>query len=121
MDARERFKSRGRLSLIERKFIAQVLAEEGREIERLQTKAINRALVKRSGHLLEDRSFDVSDNELEIRFRHYLRFQDMRNKSYIYNRIMFARFNAIKLRLMYGFTDEIKKQLAAEYNIPIDG
>ena len=85
---------------------------------------------------------------LELSFVKYLRFHDMKPKNrfsssnkradgyysilgvekatrtrrrqyHLYNRIIFGRMSAIAARLNVGFTEEVKKQLAEDYEIPI--
>ena len=145
---RERFGMRGKLNFDQRKFIAHVLAIEGNIIYDEQTKAIDKYGLNRSGIMRKQRGYRIrgtasfTNPHLEVYFVKYLRFHDMRRDNmrggyhtifgeeatkkrrrqyHLYNRIVFGRMNAIANRLMYGFTEEVKRELAAEYNIPIDG
>ena len=134
-------------TIAERRFIAQVLATEGKNIHDEQTAAIEKHNLHREGLLRARRGYSVKgagsfySGHLEIHFVKYLRFHDMKQKNnpkaatsilgvekatrtrrqqyHLYNRIVFGRMNAIANKLMYGFTEEVKQQLSEEYQIPI--
>ena len=146
---RESFQQRGKLSLEEKKFVAWVLAKEAKNIEQEQTKAIDKYNLNRSGIMRNRRTYYIRgagswmSGFLEISIVKYLRFHDMRRDKmaggyytimgnqnekatrkrrrqyHLYNRIVFGRMNAIAARLNVGFTEEIKQQLAQEYEIPL--
>ncbi|AEV34145.1 hypothetical protein Oweho_3194 [Owenweeksia hongkongensis DSM 17368] len=137
MTARERFETRGDQSLLEKKYIAKVLSEEAEAIEEDQTRLIQRFYLIQSGDMETKRSHALSgqsDNysgQVALSFLRYLRFHDMkkpkttgsgrrRGKAYpIYNRIIFGHLNEISKKLSFGFTEEVRQQLAAELNIEI--
>ncbi len=149
MDTRQNFSGRGKLSFEEKKFVGQVLAIEGQIIYDEQTKAIQQGNLNRAGIMANHRGFSVkgagsfANGWLEIHFVKYLRFHDMtrdrlpgkttifsgkyeeratkgrRVQYHLYNRIVYGRMNAIANRLMYGFTEQVKQQLAEEYQIPV--
>lgn len=138
---RQRFSDRGNSSILEKKFIARVLEIEGRQIIDEQSKTIDKHGLIRDRLMRERRGFRVNEagsffaGNLEIYFVKYLRFHDMKRRilkhasdkrkstkrirSYkLYNPIVFGRLNAIASRLMFGFTEEVKNELAQEHNIP---
>jgi len=126
--------------------VARVLAIEGKEIWDEQTAAIDKHGLYRAGLMKEGRGFSVKgagsfyNGNLEVHFVKYLRFHDMRRRNnpkhadsilgveratrsrrrqyHLYNRIVFGRMNAISNRLMFGFTEKVKQELAQEYDIP---
>ncbi len=134
-------------TIAERRFIAQVLATEGEKINQEQSAAIEKHNLYREGLLKDRRGYSVKgtgsfySGHLEVHFVKYLRFHDMkrvnnpkaaasilgvekatrsrRQQYHLYNRIVFGRMNAIANKLMYGFTEEVKQQLAEEYQIPV--
>ena len=146
---KESFQQRGKLSWEEKKFVAWVLAKEAKVIEEEQTKAIDKYDLNRSGIMRNRRTYSVRgagswmSGALDISIVKYLRFHDMRKdhikggyytimgdhnekatkkrrrQYHLYNRIVFGRMNAIAARLNVGFTEQIKKQLAEEYKIPL--
>lgn len=147
MDARENFSERGKLSTIEKRFVAQVLSSEGNKIWDEQTRAIDKYGLYREGIMRNQRGYRLKgdssfyNGNLEVYFVKYLRFHDMRKDKmvkpavsilgvekatkerrrqyHLYNRIVFGRMNSISARLMWGLTEDVKQQLAQEYNIPI--
>jgi hypothetical protein len=134
-------------TIAERRFIAQVLATEGKEILEEQSAAIEKHNLYREGLLSDRRGYSVKgagsfySGHLEIHFVKYLRFHDMKRKNnpkaaatilgfekatrsrrhqyHLYNRIVFGHMNSITNQLMHGFTDEIKSKLSGEYQIPV--
>ncbi len=146
---RESFQQRGKLTLEEKKFVAWVLAKEAKNIEQEQTKAIDRYGLNRSGIMRNRRTYFIRgagswmSGALDISIVKYLRFHDMRRDNikggyytifgnheekatrkrrrqyHLYNKIVFGRMNAIAARLNVGFTEEVKNQLAQEYEIPL--
>lgn len=135
MTPRERFDKRGSGDdILERRFILQTLREQGREIHKDQTKVIEKHDLILSRDMLRDRTEEASQSgmsgELELRFRKYLRFHDMKKKKKpgqkrrgraypLYNKILFGRLAEIQKRLRFGFTEEVKKELSQEIEIPI--
>jgi len=59
---RQQFSERGKLSLEEKKFVARVLAIEGKEIWDEQTAAIDKHGLYRAGLMNESRGFSVKGN-----------------------------------------------------------
>jgi hypothetical protein len=131
MTNRDAFDARGTLKMLERKFIQEVLTEEGAAIEADQTRAIRSWNLIRTEVLLKQRHFRVDGarggDRLGIFFVPYLRFLDMKNprrknhpKGYeLYNRILFGHLRQIRRTLMYGFTSDVKTLLARKYQIEL--
>ncbi len=106
-------------TILERKFIRMKLQETANDIRDAQ----NKKMSSFSSAFWNDRSFSVSDNEMQYEHLKVHRFIDMRNrakkdgskspkKSYaIHNRIVMGQYSQLTKELAYGFTEEIKDQL----------
>ncbi len=149
-----KFQARGNLSFEEKKFVSWVLSKEANIIEQMQTDAINKYDLNRTGLMKNARTYRIKgaggymSGHLEISFVKYLRFHDMKPKErisssekrlggyysimgseratkklrrqyHLYNKIVWGRMNALTYQLNVGFTEQVKKQLAEEYQIPI--
>lgn len=115
------------------KFVQNVLQEEAAAIEQQQARVINRFGLKDSGNMLTDRTHSVKaeggSGSVELKFRIYLRFHDMKKKPGangkrakafpLYNKVLFGHLAEIQKRLQFGFTEKVKQQLAGELQIPI--
>lgn len=106
-------------TILERKFIRMKLQETANDIRTAQ----NKKMSSFSSSFWNDRSFSVSDNEMQYEHLKVHRFIDMRTrtkkdgskvkkKSYaIHNRIVMGQYSQLNKELAYGFTEEIKNQL----------
>jgi hypothetical protein len=106
-------------SILEARFIRQKLQETANDIDRAQRKA----MAGFGSSFWNQRTFNVTDNEMELSHLKVHRFVDMRNrtlkdgtkkpkKSYaIYNRIVMGNYSQLTKELAFGFTEEIKNQL----------
>lgn len=135
MNKREQFGNSASDRFIADRYIDSVLTEEGKIIFTMQGDAIERYGLVREGLMKKERGFKVTAQNLEMHVIKYLRFHDMKGKKqavifgekatrgrrqqyHLYNRIVFGRLNAISNKVMYGFTEAIRNQFKAEYNIP---
>ncbi len=114
---------------IKTQFVSSVLRETAEKIRQQQQKtAVDWGLFE-TGELYKMLvgHFSVGNIEgggkLDMHYLTYARFLDMKNPRrqvrkqgyHIYNRIVFGRlYNSALPRLKYGFTDDIKAQIAAE-------
>lgn len=140
----DRFEARGKESLLEKRYIAKVLAYEANEIWKEQGKAIDYYGLNKTGLMKHSRRWrlvgqgDFYNQHLEIYFVKYLRILDIdpkrrrevtilgerdskkrRRQYHIYNRIVFGHLNEITKRLAFGFTEEVRASIATELNIEI--
>jgi hypothetical protein len=108
--------------LLERRYIRQVLQEEGKNIRQEQTKRMSGAGF-RSSDLYAKRRINVSDNVLNYEHLAAHRFIDMKRrrtsegtikkKNYpIHNRVLWGHANNIVRRIAFGFTEDVKAQMA---------
>lgn len=115
--------------LLQQRFIARILQEEGQNISKAQVD-----IMSSSGFTNQDwfskRSFDVNNNVLRYEHLKKHRFVDMssrktRNgritkKSYpVHNRILFGHANNIVFRLSVEYTRRMKEMLALDYQIQL--
>ena len=126
-------------SNIKVEFVIQELEKIGVSINNDQTRSIKKYLHFRTGHLMNDRTFDVDkgrfmDGKLTITHPDYERFLDIKKrpkssqnvadwkkrtrgklKSYpIHNRIIMGNYNQLGYNLLYGLTDEVAKGIKNE-------
>jgi hypothetical protein len=106
-------------AILKGRFIKQKLNETAKAIEELQ----NKKMIGFNSSFWRDRSFAVTDNEMEFEHLKVHRFIDMRTrkqkdgsskkkKSYaIHNRIVMGQYSQLTKELAFGFTQEIKNQL----------
>lgn len=143
------FQQRGKLSLEEKKFVSLVLTKEAKNIKKQQDKVIAMHNLTLSGIMNNRRTYSIRgagsfmSGALDISVIKYLRFHDMRRDNikggyhtifgdhkekatkkrrrqyHLYNKIVFGRLNPIANQLMYGFTEQVKRELSENYNIPI--
>jgi len=108
--------------LLEKRYVRQVLQEEGQNIRQEQTKRMSGAGF-RSSDLYSKRRINVSDNVLNFEHLAKHRFIDMKRrrtsegivkkKNYpIHNRILWGHANNIVRRVAFGFTEDVKAQMA---------
>lgn len=115
--------------LLQQRFIARILKEEGQNIAQAQAE-----LMTSKGFTNPDwfskRSFDVSNTVLRYEHLKKHRYIDMRHretkngrivkKSYpIHNRILFGHANNIVFRLSVEYTQRMKQMLARDYEIAL--
>lgn len=114
------------MSIIRKKFVEQILKEEGRRFIRNQGREIRAKLNFHTHRLIQDRkeavqSPDAMDGQLTITIPDYTRLLDLRKntkgrtdkrkikKGYqIYNRFAFGHYYGIAFRLQHDFTDEVR-------------
>ena len=115
---------RNRKKIIEQKFIENVLKAEAKNIKEAQDMAFDKS--KTSNVIRGARVFSVSNNTLTHRHDIRQRFDDMKKVRFrkqkptkAHNKIIWGHFNRIIFKMAYGFTEEVKKQLAEQYNIEI--
>lgn len=108
--------------LLERRYIRQVLEDEGKDIKLDQSRQMSRAGF-RSSELFSKRRISVTDTVLGYQHLARHRFIDMkrrktvsgpvRKKNHpIHNRIFFGHANNIVRRISFGFTEEVKRQMS---------
>lgn len=114
-------------TILERRYIDQVLDEEGENIvseqNRLDKKYNFTTTVGRG------RSHRVNDGRLVLEHNIVQRFVDMRKikgvrkkrKTPIHNKVIFTHFNSILGKLRFGFTKALQEQLRGNYKIEING
>jgi len=123
-------------SSIKTEFVKIELEKIGVSINDDQTRSIRKYLNYRTGHLLNDRLFNVTrgsflDGELAITHPNYERFLDIKKrpkqsdnvtdwkkktrgklKSYpIHNRIIMGNYNQLAYNLLYGLTEEVASKI----------
>lgn len=126
---------------IKTEFVKIELEKIGVAINDDQTRSIRKYLNYRTGHLLNDRKFDVIkgnylDGELQITHPNYERFLDIKKrpkqsdnvtewkkrtrgklKSYpIHNKIIMGNYNQLAYNLLYGLTEEVAKDIKTQLN-----
>lgn len=105
--------------ILKGKFVRMQLQKTAQEIEQAQDKKMGGF----NSAFWRDRTFSVTDNEMNFEHLKVHRFVDMRTrtkkdgsktkkKSYaIHNRIVMGQYNNLVRELAFGFTDEIKAQM----------
>ncbi|MBR4299845.1 MAG: hypothetical protein IKT59_09055 [Bacteroidales bacterium] len=111
-------------------FVRRVLQEEGETMLERQERAISTRLHRRSGTLLRGRRLTVSggdglDGQLDFKHPVYERFLDMkrlgkngrkRKGKRIHNRFVFGAYSSIAKQLMYGFTEEVARDIREKWD-----
>lgn len=123
------------MSIIEKKFIQQVLEEEGARFLRNQGREIRKQLQFHTKRLINERSFKVIETpgggKLEITHPAYQRFLDIRRdtsrkrkgagrrksrKGYrIHNRYVMGHYYAIAFRVQNDFTEEVRAVIQRQW------
>jgi len=110
--------------ILEGKFIRMKLTETANEIRDASAKKMTGF----SSSLWKNRSFGVTDNEMQYEHLKVHRYIDMRTrtqkdgsktkkKSYpIHNRIVMGQYSQLTRELSFGFTEEIRRQLRSIEN-----
>jgi hypothetical protein len=105
--------------IIKGRFVRKKLAETANEIREGSNKRMNGF---RSG-FWNNRSFSVTDNELQYEHLKVHRFIDMRTRTLksgekrkkkfypIHNRVVMGQYSQLVRELSFGFTEEVKNQL----------
>ena len=107
--------------ILKGRFVRMKLQQTAQEIEQAQDKR----MAGFNSAFWRDRTFSVTDNEMNFEHLKVHRFIDMRTrtkkdgskvkkKSYaIHNRIVMGQYNQLTRELAYGFTEEVKNQIRA--------
>ncbi len=127
MSAIDTLKSRNNKRIIENHYISRVLKEEASNIAESQDRIISRfSVMDTIPEIKRSRSFVVVGNELQATHALQQRFIDMRRRGGlaqksvpIHNKIIYSHFNSLIRKLAYGFTQDIRTQIANEFNIPV--
>lgn len=117
-------------NLIRKRFVGQVLQEEGDRLLKNQSAILEKRLIFHTGRLAGRRRISVSGGEEmdgKLSFTHvsYERFLDMKRivnrkrttgtrtkRGYrIHNRFVYGTYYAIASRLMYDLTDDVRAKL----------
>lgn len=114
-------------TILERRYIDQVLEEEGKNILSEQSRLDRKYSF--SNRLSSRRNTRVSGGKLVIEHSIIQRFVDMnkingapkKRKTPIHNRVIFGHFNNILGKLRFGFTKAIQEQLSSQHKIEING
>jgi hypothetical protein len=135
----QRSGSAGRVSFLKSRYVKEVTQDTFDEVSLYQRRAVDHitatdsgfseeklALVKRS---LKHFTLNISGSEVKgtMRVLKYTRYLDMkqlrghkRRQFHTYNRIVYgALYVGYIPKLKYGFTEEVKQQMAAKYNVEI--
>lgn len=127
MSTKQQFQNRGQGTIIERKYLLQVLQDEGEALRQAHIAAIDKYNLVDSGTLRAGPDITISQagefgGSLAVRHVKYQRFLDMktrntkdgkvRKRNYpIHNKIIFGHLNNIIVKLKYGFTDSVRQNL----------
>ena len=126
MSAVDQLKNSSNENFIARKYIDQVLQEGATHISAMQDK-VSQSSSRDINDILTTRQYSVSNGTLSLSNSIQERFVDMkpRFKNYkrvkIHNAQIWTEFNLIAGKIAYGFLDSIKKTIAKEYKIDING
>lgn len=116
-------------SLVEQRFIEEILTSEGARLLKNQEAAFTARLRFRTKHILERRKAEVSaaagySGKLAIAHTAYQRFLDLKAMKYgskvvrrnrkIHNRFVWGHFNSIAARLANEFTPSVAARIRAE-------
>lgn len=121
-------------SIIKKRFVNQVLTEEGARFIKNQGREIRKKLHFHTRRLINDRTVKVTsaddmDGQLAITVPHYARLLDLRKntrtkdngkrrskKGYrIYNRFAFGHFYGIAFRLQHDLTEEVAEGIRRQW------
>lgn len=124
MSASQTLSKRSNKRVIKQKFIEQVLKEEAKNIESAQDDIFSSRNI--SNVIRSTRSFFVSNTTLTLRHDIRQRFDDMKKVRFrkqkptgAHNKVIWGHFNNIIFKLAYGYTKDVKNQIANQYNIEI--
>jgi len=125
MNLLDKRKSPNNEELLQQRFIARILREEGGNIDQEQIKTmVSRGFS--SSDWFQGRSFSVNDTILSYEHLKKHRFVDMSTRQTkngkirkvshpIHNRILFAHANNIVRRLSFEYTSRMKAMIMAEF------
>lgn len=121
-------------SIIKKRFVEQVLNDEGRRFIRNEGREIRKQLQFHTKRLFNDRKAEVTtgddmDGKLSITVPHYTRLLDLRKKTKIkgekrkrsakgyriYNRFAYGHFYGIAFRLQHDFTEEVAQGIRRQW------
>lgn len=126
MSALTELQSRNNKRIIEQKYIDRVLREEADNIFAAQDRLISRHNLTSKIPEINRRRFTVKTNVLEVVHPLRERFIDMRRTRGIkgrtvplHNKVIFGHFNNIVYRIAFGFTEDIKNEIANHYQIQL--
>lgn len=137
MTPRQKLQARDK-GILERKFIHQVLNQEGQAYVDSHKEEIRRLLTGETGALLSAPKHNVNDSGqaggtvtvthlkrqrfLDMKTRKLKSGRTIRKKAYnIHNKIVYGRLNNIIRQLAYGFTNEVRNKIKRELTIPAHG
>lgn len=116
-------------SLVEQRFIEEILTSEGARLLKNQGAAFSARLHFHTKHILEQRKAEVSaaagySGKLVIAHTAYQRFLDLKTMKYgskivrrnrkIHNRFVWGHFNSIAARLANDLTPDVAARIRAE-------
>lgn len=102
------------------RFVTDTLQKAGRRMLQHQTWAIEDSYQERSGELLRSRRVDVSGSDFRFTHPIHERFLDIKARKRgrgasgkrIHNRFVYGTYLGIAEQLMYGFTEEVRRQFS---------
>lgn len=116
--------NRSNKRIIEKKFIEQVLSKEANNMRLAQDEIFNSRNIP--DVIRSARSFFVSGNKLTHKHDIRQRFDDMKRVRFrsqkptkAHNKVIWGHFNTIIFKLAYGFTEDVKNEIANNYNIEL--
>lgn len=107
--------------ILQNRFIRRVFSETGKDIDKAQTDFMSSRGFEKA-EWFSGRSFNATDNSLDIEVLKIHRFVDMktitskagkhRKKAQpVYNRIIWGHYNNVIRELAFGFTEAVKQEL----------
>jgi hypothetical protein len=121
-------------SIVKKRFVKQLLENEGQRLMKYQGLAMRRYLSFHTGETERERDVTVSggddmDGKLSFTARSHVRFLDIKRKGNriqagrikgnkvrrIFNRVIMQQYNGIAMRLMYDYTDEVAASIRKNF------
>ncbi len=106
-------------SLVEQRFVEEVLTSEGARLLKNQANAMRARIKFRTGNILSARKTSISNGKLVFEHAIYERFLDInvrkggtRSRG-IHNRFFYGHAITIRQQLGYGYTEEVIGRLQA--------
>lgn len=115
-------------AIIKKRFIKEVLEEEGQRLMKYHGLALRTYLKFHTGETERERDVQVTEGayisgKLSFRVQAHVRFLDIkkkatrlkegriqgRKKRYIFNRVVMQQYNGIAKSIMFGLTDDVAK------------
>lgn len=110
--------------IIEQKYIQQVLQEEAANIQSAQDEIFTNRNIP--SIIRNARTFTVSNSVLTHKHDIRQRFDDMKRVRYgkqkptkAHNKVIWGHYNNIIFKLEYGLIQDVKNQIATQYNIEL--